>query len=507
MDKTEERIRGTALICFLVMSAIPSSSPSIPATGPANPPLAPAEIDASCRVPVLVLFACAAVWLVTASVLALIASLKFHMPQLLADCPWFTYGRLQPMQMNSLIYGFAAQSALGMSLWMIARLGRTRLVQPGCVVAGTILWNAGLKIGIFGIQIGDSTGFEWLEMPGYASPMLFVGYAIIGVCGLLTFHQRREPTLYVSQWFLLAALFWFPWIYSTANLLLVFFPVRGVLQASISWWYIGNLSAIWFGFIGLASIFYFLPMLTGNTLYSGPLAVLAFWTLALFGGWGAIHHGAPLPAWMPSLSTVFTGLTMIPLLAIALNWWRTFAGASANLDKSLPLRFVTFGAVAYLLAGLLSIVDSLPQVSQTTHFTFFTTALTQLRLYGFFGMTAFGAIYYIVPLLTQSEWPSAKWANRHFTLAALGIGLYVASMALGGILQGRALNDPNQSVLDALRIGLLFFRVSTLGDLLMAAGNGLLALNLCVWLVRCCRACCVPAIVAAVKPQLSEAAR
>ena len=119
----------------------------------------------------------------------------------------------------------------------------------------------------------------------------------------------------------------------------------------------------------------------------------------------------------------------------------------------------------------------------------------------------FGAIYHVVPLLTRSEWPSAKWANRHFTLAALGIALFVASLALGGIFQGRALNDSNTAFLDALRIGLVFFRASTLGDLLMLAGNGLLALNLAVWLVGCCRACCVPAIVAAVKPQLAEMAR
>src|SRR5262249_44231334 len=105
------------------MSAIPSSSSPASPRAPMVPPVAPAEIDASCRVPVLVLFACATLWLVTASVLAVITSLKLHMPQLLADCPWFTYGRLQPMQMNALIYGFAAQAALGVALWLIARLG------------------------------------------------------------------------------------------------------------------------------------------------------------------------------------------------------------------------------------------------------------------------------------------------------------------------------------------------------------------------------------------------
>ena len=56
----------------------------------------------------MVLFAFAAVWLVTASFFGLIVSLKFHMPGLLADRPWFTYGRAQAAQLNSFLYGFAA---------------------------------------------------------------------------------------------------------------------------------------------------------------------------------------------------------------------------------------------------------------------------------------------------------------------------------------------------------------------------------------------------------------
>jgi cytochrome c oxidase cbb3-type subunit I len=469
-------------------------------------PETPAEIDASCRVPVVFMFACAACWLVLASCLALVASLKFHMPGLLADCSWFTYGRVQAAQMNALIYGFAAQTALGVALWLVARLGRTRLVQAGYVTIGAFCWNAGVKIGVLGILIGDSTGYDWLEMPAYASPILFVAYAIIGVCALLTFHHRREPTLYVSQWFLLAALFWFPWIYSTAQLLLVFFPVRGVLQASVDWWYVNNLSQIWFGFIGLAAIFYFLPKFIGRPLYSNHLAIVAFWTLALFGGWGGIHHGAPLPEWMPTISTVFALMSIVPFIAIAMNLAQTVAGASAKLNESLPLRFISFGAVAYLIASMLGIVDSFPQVCRITHFTFFTTGRTQLFLYGFFGLTMFGAIYYLVPRLMEQEWPSAKLAKRHLALATIGIILYAAPLVAGGVVQGLAMNDPNSPFADVSRMGLMFFRVSTLGDLLLAAGNALLAWNLGWLLVRCCRACCVASVRAAPRPTLAEAA-
>ena len=91
--------------------------------------------------------------------------------------------------------------------------------------------------------------------------------------GVLTFHQRRERQLYVSQWFLFAALFWFPWIYSTANLLLLGFRARGMAQAVIAWWYSDNLLVVWLGLVGLAAIFYFVPKLTSRELHSRYLAL------------------------------------------------------------------------------------------------------------------------------------------------------------------------------------------------------------------------------------------
>jgi cytochrome c oxidase cbb3-type subunit 1 len=402
---------------------------------------------------------------------------------------------------NSFIYGFAVQTALGVSLWILCRLGRTTLVQPGIVVVGAVLWNLGVALGVLGILIGDGTGYEWLDMPRYASPILFAAYSIIGICALLTFHNRRERSLYVSQWFLLAALFWFPWIFSTANLLLVFAPVRGVLQAVVNWWYMNNLAMNWFGFIGLGTIFYFVPKLLGRPLFSHYYALFAFWTLALFGSWGGIHHGAPVPAWMPSVSTVFSVLALVPVIAIAINLHLTFAGKYGELTANKPLLFVTFGAFAFVGASVLRSWVSVPYMSRVLHFSFFSPAQTQLFLYGFLAMTLFGAIYYITPRIMRIEWPSYGFLNQHFWLSAIGIGIYFLSLAVGGFQQGHALLDSNKPFLDTLQPGLRMFRVSTLGDLLMAAGNVLLALNLGRMMLRCCLSCCVTPLLAAIKPE------
>src|SRR5271157_2267011 len=85
------------------------------------------SIDASLRVPLLALFGGAAFWLVVSSVLAMIASIKFHAPDFLANCPWQTYGRVQPAADNALLYGFCIPAALGVMLWIFARLSRRPL--------------------------------------------------------------------------------------------------------------------------------------------------------------------------------------------------------------------------------------------------------------------------------------------------------------------------------------------------------------------------------------------
>src|SRR5207249_5995035 len=191
-------------------------------------PFSTAEIDGSCLLPLFVMFVSAAVWLVVGSVFALISTLKFHNPNFLADAAWLTYGRVRPAYLNAALYGFCVQAGLGVALWVIARLGRTTLAHRWVVTLGAALWNLGVTVGIIGILAGDSTGFENLEMPRYAAAIIFLGYLLIGIWSVLLFHYRFDRGLFVSQWFLLAALFWLPWIYSTAYLLLVTFPVRGV---------------------------------------------------------------------------------------------------------------------------------------------------------------------------------------------------------------------------------------------------------------------------------------
>ena len=437
-----------------------------------------AEIDASCRLPLLVMFLSAAAWLVIGSVFALIASVKFHSPAFLADCPWLAYGRVRPAYYTCVLYGFCLQAGLGVGLWLIARLGRTVLANRWIITIGAKLWNLGVTVGVLGILAGDSTGYELLEMPRYAALIVFLGYLFIGVYGLITFQQRRYFPLFVSQWFVVAARFWFPWIYSTACLLISVFPVRGVTQAVIALWYSANLQTVLLGSFGLAAAFYFVPKLTGRDLRNQYLALFTFWTLLLFGGWTGIPQTAPVPAWMSALSTSAAMLMLIPLLTAGMNLYGTIGCVWADSASHFSLRFVCAAVAAYIAAGLMSIVSALPEVSRFTSLTWFSVATDHLHFYGFFAIVMFGAIYYIVPQLTGLEFPSPKFVRAHLVLALAGILLIVLPLALGGILQGVKLADPGIPFDAITRSTLPFMRASTLGDLSLAAGHVLFLLNL-----------------------------
>ncbi len=290
----------------------------------ADQQVSPTEtVDASLRVPLLALFGGAAFWLVAGSVLAMIASIKFHAPDFFAACPWLTYGRVQPAADDALLYGFCIPAGLGVALWLLARLGQTPLRGAIVPVVAAKLWHLGVLVGLAGILSGNSTGFAWLEFPRAGSVVLFFAYLLLALWAMMNFAARRERALNPSHWFLVAALFWFPWIYSTANLFLVAWPARGIVQAIIGWWFANNLIFIWLALVGIGVTFYFLPKFSGRPLQSYYLALFAFWMLILFGTWCGIPPGAPVPAWMPVLSSVAATLTVVPVLAVGVIAWQT----------------------------------------------------------------------------------------------------------------------------------------------------------------------------------------
>lgn len=454
-----------------------------------------AEIDASCRWPLLLLFTSSVLWLVFGTLLALIAAIKLHKADFLADSAWLTLGRIRPASMNAFLYGFASQAGIGVVLWLLCRLGRVKLYFQWPVAVAWKLWNIGVTVGVIAILLGASTGFEWLEMPRYAEGILFVAYAMIGLAAVSTFAMRRECELFPAQWYLLAAIFWFPWIYSAANYLLVLDPVRGTMQAAVNTWFTGNFAGLWLTPIALAGIFYFLPKLTGQPLHSRELAAFGFWTLAFFTNFSGLTSliGGPLPRWMPAVSTAANVCLLVAVISNGLNWYHTCAAgcASGKCDawkKDSVLGFILFGALAYLVNGVVGAAMAIPQVASVTNFTYAVVARNNLVLHGFVAMVLFGCLYYIIPRLAQIRWPSEKAIRVHLLCSVIGVALLVVGLGLGGVLQGLKLARPEVPFMNIVRGTVPFVGLSTLGVLLLLIGQVAFITNLASLL----RAFCAP---------------
>ena len=454
-----------------------------------------AKIDASCRVPLLALFVGASIWLVAGLVLAMIAALSFHLPDMFADCPFLSYGRVAPAANDLLLYGFCVPAGLGIILWIFARLSNAELSLPILSVAAAHLWHLGVFIGTLAILLGDSTGFTWLEYPRAGAVLLFTGFFLVAISAMATFGARSERELYPSHWFLLAALVWFPWIYSTANLFLLAWRVRGGAQPVIDWWFTNNMVYVWLALVGIGMAFYFLPKLAGRPLYGRFFALFAFWTLILFGTWCGIPPGAPVPAWLPSVSFLAATLFIIPLIAIAMISVKTVSGAGV-VCRGGPLCYIKFGTASFVLSGLLLIASACPHMSLVLGFTWFGFGQIQFQLLGFFAMIAFGAIYNLLPGVMGQTLPFPGLVRGHIWLCWGGIVLFIIPLLIGGAVQGHANYDPTAA--------LIFLRISSTGLVLLILGSLLFFVNIFVMAWRW-KLALIKTVIAAVKAPLEAA--
>ncbi len=427
-------------------------------------------LDQSSRLPVLWMLGSAVVWLVLGSLAGLAVSIKFHAPDWLTQQSWLTFGRLRPVHLNAVIYGWTSMAGVGVSLWLMPRLLRTELRGARWAVWGAVLWNAAVAIGLVTLALGGSEGQEWLEFPWPVDLILVVAGALLGVPLLLTLGHRQVEHLYVSTWYIGASLLWFPFLFTVANLPHLF---TGVSQAIVNWWFAHNVLGLWITPMALAAAYYFIPKVLGRPIYSYQLSLLGFWSLALFYSQAGIHHliGGPVPTWLVAISVVHSVSMFVPVIAVAVNHHLTLRGRFATLKSSPTLRFIVVGAILYTVVSLQGSLEALRSMNKIVHFTHYTVAHAHLGVYGFATFIYFGSYYFIMPRMLRRNWPYPSLISWHFGLCVTGLAVYFLSMTYAGWLQGIALLQSDKTFLNSLAVTKPFFPWRTLGGTLMTLGH------------------------------------
>ncbi len=429
-----------------------------------------ARADQSTSLVVGVCLTLAVVWLVLASLAGLVSSIKLHAPDWWVDYAWLTFGRIRPMHLNMVAYGWCSLAGIGVAIWLIPRLLKTELIGTQFALVGGALWSLGVFAGTVAIGMGYSDGLEWLEFPWQFDIFLIVGGALVGLPLLLTLLQRKVGHLYVSVWYIGAAFLWFPVLFLIANWPGLHF---GVQQASMNWWFGHNVLGLWFTPIALAASYYFIPKVIGKPIHSYNLSLLGFWSLAFFYSQVGGHHliGGPVPSWLITISIVQSVMMVVPVFAVAVNQHMTVLGNFRALLYSPTLRFIVLGAMMYTAASVQGSLEALRAVNDVTHFTHYTVAHAHLGLYGFYSMVMFGSIYFIMPRVMNWEWPYPRLIALHFWLVLIGFAIYFIWLSIGGWLQGLAMLDAKTPFMESVKLTLPYLEARSIGGALMTFGH------------------------------------
>jgi len=130
-------------------------------------------------------------WLVIGSAFGLLASLKLHLPDLLTEQAFFTFGRARTVHLNLVAYGWLSMTGIAVAMWVAPRIFHTPLRFARLPVVGAILWNIGVASGAVAIANGWTDGEEWLEIPWQIDILLAVAGAFF-VVPLLATAARRD---------------------------------------------------------------------------------------------------------------------------------------------------------------------------------------------------------------------------------------------------------------------------------------------------------------------------
>ena len=395
------------------------------------------------------LFTIAAVfWGIVGFSLGVILALQLSFPALNLDLEWTSFGRLRPFHTSSVIFAFGGNILFATSLFVIQRTSQARLWGSNSLHK-FIFWGYQifLIMALYGYLNGITQAKEYAEPEWYADLfLLFVWIAYFTVF-LMTLKNRKEPHIYVANWFYLAFIVAFGAVHIVNNLAIPLrfdsstsYPIfSGVQSAMIQWWYGHNAVGFFLtaGFIGI--MYYFIPKRANRPVYSYRLSILHFWSLIFIYIWAGPHHlhYTSLPDWVQTLGMTFSIMLWMPSWGGMINGIMTLSGAWDKLRTDPVMRFLITAVAFYGMSTFEGPMMAIKSVNALSHYTEWTISHVHSGSLGWVALISFGALYHLVPILWgKKNLYSNKLVSTHFWLASIGIVLYITSMWIAGIMQG-----------------------------------------------------------------------
>jgi len=420
-------------------------------TASATPPLSPAS-DVQYETGIVRMFAIAALaWAVLGFTAGDFIAWQLAFPALNLDLEWTTFGRMRPVHTTLVLFAFGGNILIGTSFLVVQRTCQARLFG-GKALGGFIFWayQSLMVAAPLSYVLGFSQSREYAEMEWW----LDLPFALVWIAYLMAFSgtifKRRQPHVYVANWFYLAFILTMALLHFANNVAVPaaltggtwwksYSLYAGVQDAMTQWWYGHN--AVGFlltaGFLGI--MYYFVPKRAGRPVYSYRLSIIHFWALVFLYTWlGAHHlHYTALPDWVQTLGMTFSVMMWMPSWGGMINGLMTLSGAWDKLRTDPVLRFLITSVAFYGMSTFEGPMMGIKAVNALSHYTDWTIGHVHSGALGWVAFVSFGALYSMIPMLWgRREMYSLKLVGVHFWVASLGIVLYITAMWISGIMQG-----------------------------------------------------------------------
>lgn len=383
-----------------------------------------------------------AFWLVIATLYGLTGAIQFVAPDLLGNISWLVFGRIRTVHTNLVIFGFVTPALLSVGHFIVPKVLRTQLYSEKLGMAVVILWNVAVAAILVTLSMGLSQSREYAEAIWPIDILVAIAFILMFINMIMTIRNRQEPMLYVSVWYITAAIILTLIVYAIGNVIWV--PWTGALtgmpDAIVLWFYGHNVLGLLLTPLAVGIAYYVIPSASRTPIYSHTLSLAGFWTLLVLYSHIGTHHliQVPAPTWLKVVSIVGSIGMIIPVMIVLINLWYTVKGKLGIIHENIGAKFVFTGTVIYLFTCIQGPAQSLPQVQRLTHFTNWVVAHAHMGVLGFSGMIALGGIYYILPKMTGKPIYSKFLADFQFWMILIGLVGFMVVLTIAGLVQGNS---------------------------------------------------------------------
>ena len=411
------------------------------------------------------------------------------------DLGWTNFGRLRPLHTSAVIFAFGGNVLIATSFYVVQRTCRTRLA--GGMWPWFVFWGYNLFIVVAGTGylLGVTQSKEYAEPEWYADLWLTIVWVAYLLVFLGTLWKRKEPHIYVANWFYLSFIVTIAMLHIVNNLAI---PVSltgsksyqlfaGVQDALTQWWYGHNAVGFFLTTGFLAIMYYFIPKQVNRPVYSYRLSIVHFWSLIFIYIWAGPHHlhYTALPQWAQTLGMVFSVMLWMPSWGGMINGVMTLSGAWDKLRTDPIVRMMIVALAFYGMSTFEGPLMSVRAVNALSHYTEWGIAHVHSGSMGWVGFISFGALYCVTPWLWKRKALYSKaLVEWHFWLATLGILFYIVAMYVAGITEGlmwRAYNEfgfLEYAFIETVKAKHIMYMIRVAGGVLYLIGALLMAYNL-----------------------------